>query len=240
MKNFRSLFSDSAREMRKLSTITSCALLAALSVILAYFKIRVSQSFEISFEDIPSILIACLYGPVTAPIVGAAQDVLNYLASPNGAFFPGFTLTAVVSALIWGVGLYHKPVTFRRTVIVTLICAMVCGVCMNTLWLYMMYGRSVLLAVPLRILRCAVIAVVNAVIVCYLVKALRRAGLVQGVPAAEEARTEEAPAEIPAEKPLAEEIRPAAAAESAPGGAAGTDPGDAAEPGPGETGEPKA
>ena len=53
-------------------------------------------------------LCAILYGPWWAAMVAALGDLTGALLFPTGAFFPGFTLTAACTGLIFGLCLYRR------------------------------------------------------------------------------------------------------------------------------------
>ncbi|MDD5922579.1 MAG: folate family ECF transporter S component [Eubacteriales bacterium] len=181
MDNFSSRLRDSRMEFKSIRSIALCAVLAGIGMVLSAFTIRISPSFEIGFSGVASAMIGLLFGPFMAPCAGIVTDILNYIANPNGGFFPGFTLTAMAAGFIRGTVTYHRPVTFRRLLISELLTAAVCSVGLNTLWLAIMYGRSTLLALPARIAAAAALAALNAFLVTALSKALLRAGLMPNV-----------------------------------------------------------
>lgn len=53
-------------------------------------------------------LSALIYGPLWAALTAALGDLLGSLLFPVGAYFPGFTLTAALTGLIFGLCLYKK------------------------------------------------------------------------------------------------------------------------------------
>ena len=177
MNDFRQRFLESREELKKSRSLTLCAMLAAIGMALSYFTIRISPSFQIGFSGIANMMIGYLFGPVMAPCAGIVTDVLNYIANPNGGFYPGFTLTAIVAGFIRGAMTYHKPLNIRRLIFSELIVAVVCSICMNTLWLYQMYGASVLAGVPARVITAVVLAFINAFLGEAVLKGLTRAGV---------------------------------------------------------------
>ena len=61
MKKFVTLFTDSARELKSVRTITTMAMLAAVAVILGYFSIEYGQLIRIGFSVFRMVsLITCL------------------------------------------------------------------------------------------------------------------------------------------------------------------------------------
>ena len=60
MKKFVTLFTDSARELKSVRTITTMAMLAAVAVILGYFSIEYGQLIRIGFPVFQMVsLITC-------------------------------------------------------------------------------------------------------------------------------------------------------------------------------------
>ena len=60
MKKFVTLFTDSARELKSVRTITTMAMLAAVAVILGYFSIEYGQFIRIGFFVFQMVsLITC-------------------------------------------------------------------------------------------------------------------------------------------------------------------------------------
>lgn len=57
MKKFVTLFTDSARELKSVRTITTMAMLAAVAVILGYFSIEYGQFIRIGFSGIPNGIV---------------------------------------------------------------------------------------------------------------------------------------------------------------------------------------
>ena len=82
-----------------------------------------------------------LYGPVVGGIVAAAGDILNLIIKPTGAYFPGFTLNALLSGMIYGCFLYKRPISVSRTLLARLTVVVV-ELLLGTLWLSMMYGKG--------------------------------------------------------------------------------------------------
>ncbi len=93
---------------------------------------------------------------------GKSGDVLGYFVSPNGPFFPGFTISAFITGFIFGILLYKKPVTIKRTMLAVLIIVIVCNIGLTPIWLNMMYGTDII-ALP-RIIRNIILYPVNVIV----------------------------------------------------------------------------
>ena len=102
MKSFFSLFSDSAGELKKVTTITVTGMLMALSIVLRNLAINISADLRITF--------AMLYGPVVTMIATTGIDVMGYFLDGFKARDYNFGLLVVklIAAMIYGVILYKK------------------------------------------------------------------------------------------------------------------------------------
>ena len=100
-------FVNSAKELKKLKTIVITGLLIAIGIVLGQFSIQISQSTKIGISFIATQLTAMLFGPVVGAIFGGIMDVLKFLMKPDGGFFFGYTLTAIISGFIYGL-FYYK------------------------------------------------------------------------------------------------------------------------------------
>ncbi len=149
-------------------TLTGVAMLTALYTILSFFNIKISATWQISFAYLALGICGMLYGPIVGGIAGAVGDVLGYFVSPNGGFFPGFTLSAFIMGFIYGMFLYKRKVTLKRSMLTVLIVMIICNLVLTPIWLNMMYGTS-LIALP-RIIRNAVMYPVHTALFYYVTR----------------------------------------------------------------------
>ena len=109
MKKVTTLFLDSYHEFKKVRTITTASMFAAIGVILGAYTIQVGNYLKIGFSGIANQFVYYLFGPVVGCFYGGALDILKYLVKPTGAFFPGWTLSAMAAGVIYGCFFYKKP-----------------------------------------------------------------------------------------------------------------------------------
>ena len=109
-----------------------------------------------------------MFGPVIGGIAGAVGDTLGFIVSPNGAFFPGFTLSAFIMGFIYGIVLYKKPLTLKRIMLASFIVMFVCNLILTPIWLNMMYGTN-LIALP-RIIRNVIMYPINTILMYAVLK----------------------------------------------------------------------
>ena len=122
--------------------IVVIAFMIALEVVLSKL-ISINISFlRIGFGFLPIIFLAILYGPIWAGIGYAIGDLLGAFIFPTGAFFPGFTVTAFLTGLIYGLVLYRKKVTITRALIANILVCTLCNLLLNTFWLTFIIGKG--------------------------------------------------------------------------------------------------
>lgn len=97
-------------------TITTCALLTALTVVLARLLIPMpNETTRFSIEAVPVFIAGMLYGPVAGALVGFAADFIGCLFSPY-PYNPIFCLPPIlygVCAGLFRTMLWKKASIFR-------------------------------------------------------------------------------------------------------------------------------
>ncbi len=122
--------------------LTVCALLTALSVVLArLLTVIPSEVSRFSLEAVPILLAGLLFGPVPGAAVGFAADFIGCLFSPYG-YNPIFCLPPILYGLWAGLlrgFVWQKPTVWR--VALAVFPAALCG---SVLWqsaaLALVYG----------------------------------------------------------------------------------------------------
>lgn len=178
MKAFLNKFVDSYHNIKDVRTITTCAMLGALSIVLGYFTIQIGDFLKIGFSSLTNELTAYLFGPVTAPVFGAAMDILKYLIKPTGPFFPGFTITAIIAGIINGISLYRKPITLRRAFGTKFIIIVICDMFLNTLWLSILYGKGFFVLLPIRVIKNLIMWPIDSFLMYTAIKAFESTGII--------------------------------------------------------------
>ena len=153
MRNLLSPITKSRQELKKVSTITACAMFGALSVVLSYYSIRVTPNLKVGLGALPNELVDYLFGPFVGPLFGGAMDIIKYMLQPDGGFMPGFTFNAMLAAFIYGMFLYQKPLSLKRMLIAKLIVVVLCNIILGTWWLSMINGRAWIALLPARAIK---------------------------------------------------------------------------------------
>ena len=155
MQKIKKLYVDSFQELKITQNMVLCGLMAALAIVLNYTtSIFITQYIRIGFSGLPNRVIEFLFGPAIGAIFGGTLDILKYILKPDGgAFFFGYTLTAIVAGLIYGSILYKKPVNIVRIFIAELLVKLIANCILNTLWLSITNGSVFVAILPARIIK---------------------------------------------------------------------------------------
>lgn len=149
------MFKKSAKQLRKPLTLTTAAMMIAVYVVIYMVKIPIAVESRVSVTFLPVVISAYLGGPVIAMLVGAIGDILGFLVFPSGQFFPGFTISAMLVGLIYGVFLYgvNSKKLRLRVIISTAIITLLIYTVLNTVWLTILYQKAFLIYLSSRIIK---------------------------------------------------------------------------------------
>ena len=155
--NFWGIWKESLDELRDVYVLTCCGILAALAVALKFVaSIDIGEYIRIGFSDLPGMAVSVLFGPAAGGIFWGMLDIIKYIVAPTGPFFPGFTVSAVINGILFGLILYRRPLSVQRIFAAQLLSKVVVSLCINTFWLSVLYGNAFLVMLPARALTNAV------------------------------------------------------------------------------------
>ena len=98
--------------------------------------LRVSISFLIV------ALEASIVGPAAGIVSGAVTDLVSFVLFPDGAFFFGYTITAMLGELIYALFLYQKKITWQRLFLSKLLNNYLINVLLGSLWSAILYSKG--------------------------------------------------------------------------------------------------
>lgn len=154
-------------------TMVTLAILVAMEIVLSRFLSINAWNIKIGFNFVPVVIAAMLYGPIGGAVVAALGDLLGALLFPIGAFFPGFTLTACLTGLVFGFFL-HKSQTLPRIGGAVLINQGILSLCLNTLWISILYGSPYGPLFITRIVQTLILIAVQGVTIYAIAKVMPR------------------------------------------------------------------
>lgn len=133
--------------------LVQISLLIALQIILTRFCSIQTPIVRIGFGYIPVVITAIMYGPIYAGVANGIADIIGTILFPTGAYFPGFTLTAILSGVIYGLFLHKGPITWMKIIGACICINIGLNLCLNTYWLSIMMGKGFLALLPTRIMK---------------------------------------------------------------------------------------
>lgn len=157
-----------------LSSLVLASLFATISIVLTqflsfYIPFLGNNSVRIGFGHVPLLLAGLLLGPFWGAATGAVADFLGATIFPfGGGYFPGFTVTALLTGLI--PGLFRRYTGYAKLnwlhlLFITLVTEVVASIFINTLWLSLMYGMdywaTLLVRLPVTLCMCVVYVTIN-------------------------------------------------------------------------------
>lgn len=131
-------------KLSPLRCLLRAAIFVALEIVLNRFLSYNTSELKIGFAFVSIALCGVMLGPLWAAGAGAAADFLGAVLFPIGAYFPGFTLTAALTGLTYGLFLHRKAVRYLPHILpCALICCIVLSYGLNTVWISVLYGTPI-------------------------------------------------------------------------------------------------
>ena len=152
-------------------TIVMLGLLTAIEIVLSRFCSISAWNIKIGLAFVPLVLAAILYGPLAGGAVGAVGDLIGALLFPIGAYFPGFTLTAFLNGMFFGL-LLHKKRTMPRVICAVAVTQLCCSLVLNTLWISLLYGSPFEKLLIVRSVQCMVLIPTQIIVIGILTRSI--------------------------------------------------------------------
>lgn len=147
------------------SQLVIMAFLIALEIILTRFCSINTPILRIGFGFLPVAMMGIMFGPVWAALGYAVGDILGMIIFPSGMFFPGFTLTALLTGLVFGFFLHNRKITWKTVLPASLVIILVLNLCLDTIWLSIMMGDAFIALLPTRIFKCVVMLPIHLILI---------------------------------------------------------------------------
>ena len=125
------------KELSKPRNLAVIALLIAANIVVSMVSTH-TETIKLSFSFLIVAFAAYFFGPVAAALVAGLGDIASALLFPVGPYFPGFTLTAVLTGICFGIFLYKKT-GFVKIVIAVLLNEIIGSLLMNSFWISVLY-----------------------------------------------------------------------------------------------------
>lgn len=131
-----------SKNSTKIRNLVFLAMLVAINVVFSRFTmINITQSTKFSFEVIAIAFAAYVYGMGGAVVVAGLGDFIGALVKPFGPYNPAYTVTAIITGLIFAIFLYKK-LNIGRIIASVLTTQVLCSMLLNTFWNALFYGTK--------------------------------------------------------------------------------------------------
>ena len=166
--------------MKNIKKIVISALLLAASIVINRFLSINTSILSIGFTFVPLMLAGIILGWKYSMIIAGLADLIGALLFPFGSFFIGYTVSAVLTGLVYGLCLYRKD-EFKvdkkfciRLIIAILIVTIFINGGLNTLWLLLTSKKATIAILPTRIVKQLIMIPVMFITMVSLGKALEK------------------------------------------------------------------
>lgn len=152
--------------MKKMTSkdLVLLSLLIGLNIVLSRFLSINAWNIKIGFTFVTIYVAAYLYGPIGGVMVGGLGDFIGALLFPTGPYFPGFTLTAILTGLLFGFFL-NKSKDIRKIIVICLINELIINLLINTFWISYVYQTSYLILLSTRVIQAFIKSIISILII---------------------------------------------------------------------------
>lgn len=162
--------------------IVLMGLLIALNIVVSKFLSFGIWSVRISFTFVIVFFMSYWFGPLLGAIGAACADIVGTLIFGGlGGYFAGFTVSAFLGALVYGILFYKKDITLVRIIIAVLINIFLVDALMNTYWISLLYHANFWAIFPMRFIKELLMIPVQIILLYAIGKNKTLAGLVKRI-----------------------------------------------------------
>ncbi len=161
---------SSARELKSVNSLVMCACLVALYVALNSASIYVTQSLKLTFSFLVLGIIGFRFGIVTGSIAAIACDLVAYFIRPAGPLHLGFTLSTILTCVVFAIFLYEKSFSLWRIILSRLFVNIFINILLNTFWLSNLYGNAYIVLLAERVVKNLALLPVEVALLYFVIK----------------------------------------------------------------------
>lgn len=152
-----------------LKKLVFAALIAALTIALDGLKIPLAPgTLEIKITFLLVATGCAIYGPLWGALIAVAVDLLSFFLVPPGfPFFPGYMLTEVIVALIFGLFLFRQRISVTK-IFCAKILTNITHIFLNSLWASIFSGKAYLAHLGISIIKNTLLLPIESILLCCL------------------------------------------------------------------------
>lgn len=167
-------FLDSAKNIKDLRKLCAMALLIAVYFALYAVKIPINDQLRITFTFLPVAIAGWLFGIVPAMLVSGIGDFVGCILFPQGAYFYGYTITAVLTGFVFGLFLYKAEgkQVILKVIISKLIITLLLNIGLNSYWATFFVPKSFWIIMSGKVIKNLAMLPIEIILLFGLIKAL--------------------------------------------------------------------
>ncbi len=134
----------SSLELKKIKNMVIMAILLAFMMIAKAIPLPSGfGNLGISLGYLFFAIGGMTIGPIGALIMGFISDTLGFMLFPDGNFFFGYTLNAMLAGFTYGLCFYRTKVTFSKVLFARIIVNLFVNVLLGSIWYAMLMGMNI-------------------------------------------------------------------------------------------------
>ena len=119
--------------------IVGLAILIVLNILFADVLAIPIAGMQFDFGFISAAAMGMIFGANKSALASGISDIMGALILPHGTFFVGFTISAICGGYICGKFLHDKPVSIKRSIMLSAALSLVIDLLLNSTWLYFFF-----------------------------------------------------------------------------------------------------
>lgn len=132
--------------------IAVLGVLMGLGLALSQISIPIGLTNRLSIGFIVTAMFGILYGPIVGGLAAAGVDLLSsFIFGVPGGFFIGFTFTAFMNGVIYGLFLHRKQISWIHVLGAVLMQTLLSNLLLNTLWVNLLYQTPIVVLLASRV-----------------------------------------------------------------------------------------
>ena len=177
MSNFSTPFSrrywhEAINRFRQPRYLVIAAFIAALRIVIGLLYVPLGENLRMLFKFVPDAVGALILGPVLGMITGGIADILGAFIFPTGAFFPGYTLSAILTYLIFSLFFFRSEISILRIFLARLSTNVLVNILLGSLWSEILLGKGYVYFLLKSIVKNMILLPAEAAIILIIFRAL--------------------------------------------------------------------
>ena len=145
--------------MSKIKKIIISALLLATSIVINRFLSINTNILSIGFTFVPLMFSGIILGPKYSVVIAGLADLIGALLFPFGSYFIGYTISSLLTGLVYGLLLYNKDgfnlnkkFIVKMLISIVIVCILINGL-LNTIWIILTVKKAAIAIIPTRVIK---------------------------------------------------------------------------------------